>query len=309
MLKELSYVLAVAQEGSVSKAAEALYISQPSLSRYIRDLQTRLGVPLFKKINNRMVLTYAGEKYVETSKQILALYKNLENDLKDINEALTGRLQVGCPLVRMSYNIPSILKAFVDKFPKVDLQLYENYTTKGLETMLLNGEIDLAFVNQNISPKLCYVPFFSEELLLIVPPTLPLAVKGTKKPGCIYPWIDLKNLNGQPYIQLHDEQAIAAKVKHLFQEYDIIPSTVLTVKSIESAFRLAEAGLGCAIVPETLLNIPSVDTPPHIFSFGNPTTTWTLSIAYRQGATLSNVAMEFIRLVQKKYEVFKRTGA
>ena len=70
MLKELTYVLAVAEEGNVSKAAEILYISQPSLSRYIRDLQARLGVQLFQRINNRLVLTYAGEKYVETSKQI-----------------------------------------------------------------------------------------------------------------------------------------------------------------------------------------------------------------------------------------------
>ena len=209
----------------------------------------------------------------------------------------------------MSYNIPPILKAFVDKFPKVDLQLYENYTTKGLESMLLNGDIDLAIINQSNSPKLSYIPFFSEELLLIVPPTQPIAVKGRKKPGCIYPWIDLKLLNNQPYIQLHSEQAIAVKVNSIFQENNITPSTILTVKSIESAFRLAEAGLGCAIVPETLLSIPSVKTPPKIFSFGNPITTWTLSIAYREGTVLSNVAMEFIRLVKKKYETMKRPGA
>ena len=105
MLKELSYVVAVAQTGSVSKAAENLFISQPSLSRYIRDLESRLGVQLFQRVGNRVSLTYAGEKYVETSKQILALYENLERDLKDVDEALTGRLKVGCALVRMSYNI------------------------------------------------------------------------------------------------------------------------------------------------------------------------------------------------------------
>lgn len=69
MLKELSYVLAVAEKGNVSRAAEALFISQPSLSRYIKDLENRLGVQLFQRINNRFVLTYAGEKYVETAKK------------------------------------------------------------------------------------------------------------------------------------------------------------------------------------------------------------------------------------------------
>ncbi len=308
MIKELSYILAVAQTGNVSKAAESLYISQPSLSRYIRDLEARLGVQLFQRINNRFVLTYAGEKYVETSKQILALYENLERDLKDIDDAMTGRLKVGCALVRMSYNIPPILKAFIDKFPKVDLQLFENYTTKGLEDMLLNGEIDLAIINQSNSPKLSYIPFFSEELLLIVPPTQPIAVKGRRRPECVYPWIDLRLLSGQPYIRLNGEQAIAIKVNRIFQEKGITPSTILMVKSIESAFRLAEAGLGCAIVPESLLSIPSVETPPKIFSFGDPLTTWTLSIAYREGTELSNVAIEFIRLVKQRYETMKGPG-
>ena len=69
MIKELSYVIAVAEKGNVSKAAESLFISQPSLSRFIKDLENRLGVTLFQRINNRLILTYAGEKYVETAKR------------------------------------------------------------------------------------------------------------------------------------------------------------------------------------------------------------------------------------------------
>ena len=64
MIKELSYVIAIAEKGNVSKAAESLFISQPSLSRYIKDLENRLGVQLFQRINNRLILTHAGEKYV-----------------------------------------------------------------------------------------------------------------------------------------------------------------------------------------------------------------------------------------------------
>ena len=102
MLKELSYVIAVAEKGNVSKAAESLFISQPSLSRYIKDLENRLGVQLFQRINNRLVLTYAGEKYVETSKKITGLYSDLEKELSGINESLSGRLCIGCALLRRS---------------------------------------------------------------------------------------------------------------------------------------------------------------------------------------------------------------
>lgn len=298
MLKELSYIIAVAEKGSVSKAAESLFIAQPSLSRYIRDLESRLGVTLFQRINNRLILTHAGEKYVETAKQIIILYSNLEQELAGINEVLAGRLKVGCAVLRMSYNMPAILKAFITKYPKVDLQLFENYTTKGLEDMLLAGEIDLAIINQRNLPKLCYIPFFEEEILLVVPSTQTLAGRGISKFGLKHPWIDIKLLHNQPYIGLNGEQSIAIKAQDIFKQNHIAPSTVLCVKSVESAFRMAEAGLGSAIVPETVIKIPSVVSPPKIFSFGEPVTKWNLSIAYREGASLSNAAMEFIRLVQ-----------
>ena len=85
MIKELAYVIAVAEKGNVSKAAESLFISQPSLSRFIKDLENRLGVTLFQRINNRLILTYAGEKYVETAKKITELYARLEQELSGVN--------------------------------------------------------------------------------------------------------------------------------------------------------------------------------------------------------------------------------
>lgn len=106
-LKEARYILAIAKHKSIGKAAESLFISQPSLSRYIKDLENRLGVQLFQRINNRLILTHAGEKYVETAKKITEMYTDLEKDLSGINEELSGRLRVGCAVLRMSYNMPS----------------------------------------------------------------------------------------------------------------------------------------------------------------------------------------------------------
>ena len=164
--------------------------------------------------------------------------------------------------------------------------------------MLLNGEIDLAIINQRNLPRLSYIPFFEEELLIAVPAAQTLAAKGVPKEGCKYPWIDIRLLHNQPYIGLNGEQSIAIKTREIFSQYRVIPATVLKVKSVESAFRLAEAGLGCAIVPETVVRIPSVPVPPKIFSFGDPITKWNLAIAYREGTVFSNTAVEFINLVK-----------
>jgi DNA-binding transcriptional LysR family regulator len=298
MLKKLTYIIAVAENGNVSKAADALFITQPSLSRYIKNLERQLGLQLFQRTNNRLVLTYAGEKYVTTARKIIEMYSGLEQDLSSIHEELSGRLKVGCAVLRMSYNMPAILKSFITKFPNVDLQLFENYTTKGLEGMLLNGDIDIAIINQRNLPKLDYIPFFKEELVLAVPPTQVLAMKGVIKQELKYPWIDIRLVQDQPYIRLNSEQSIAIKTQRILDKYHIVPSSVLEVKSVESAFRMAEVGLGCAIIPETIIKIPSVETAPKFFSFGEPITTWNLAIAYREGTVFSSAAIEFIKLVK-----------
>lgn len=299
MLKEMSYVLAIVEHGTASKAAEALFITQPSLSRYVRDLERRLGVQLFSRINNRLVLTHAGEVYVETAKEILSLYNGMQQEFCGINEKLSGRLKLGCAVLRMSYNMPSILKAFITKYPNVDLQLYENYTTAGLEKMLLSGEIDIAVINQRNLPKLHYIPFFEEELLLAVPPTQALAAKAIAKPGLKYPWIDIRLLQNQPYIGLNGEQSIAVKSQEIFKTYNVNPAYTLKVKSVESAFRMTEVGLGSSIIPETVTKIPSHKEPPKLFSFGEPVTLWNLALAYREEAILSTVEEEFINLVKE----------
>ena len=100
------------------KGAESLFISQPSLSRFIKDLENRLGVTLFQRINNRLILTYAGEKYVETAKKITELYARLEQELSGVNNELSGRLRIGCAMLRMAYNMPAILKTFINRYPK-----------------------------------------------------------------------------------------------------------------------------------------------------------------------------------------------
>ncbi len=298
MIKELAYVIAVAEKGNVSKAAESLFISQPSLSRFIKDLENRLGVTLFQRINNRLILTYAGEKYVETAKKITELYARLEQELSGVNNELSGRLRIGCAMLRMAYNMPAILKTFINRYPKVDIQLYEHYTAKGIEDLLLSGDLDLAIINPRKLPKLIYIPFFEEELLLAVPASQMLASKGVVKAGFKYPWLDIRLLHNQPYISLNGEQSIASKALEIFSQNRITPSTILRVKSVETAFRMAEVGLGCAIIQETVARFSKVPSPPLLFSFGDPITKWELAIAYREGTVLSNAALEFIHLVK-----------
>jgi len=97
---QLEYVMAIAEEKSFSKAAKKLYISQPSLSQYIMRLEEQIGIKIFDRTTNPLILTFAGEKYLEAAKNILILNNQLKRVLVDIADSKKGRLTIGIPVSR-----------------------------------------------------------------------------------------------------------------------------------------------------------------------------------------------------------------
>lgn len=89
--RELRYVVAIAESGTISKAADTLYVAQPSLSKFLQNVERDLGVKLFERINRRMILTAAGEQYVQTAYRILALKNQLQNSMNDRARLRLGR--------------------------------------------------------------------------------------------------------------------------------------------------------------------------------------------------------------------------
>lgn len=111
-LKDIDYLIAVAKYGNISKAAESLYISQPALSKYITGLEKRVNLPLFNRIGNRFVLTYAGERYLARAKEIATCRDSLERELQDIAGCNDGELKIAVPVIRGSHILPSVIPEF-----------------------------------------------------------------------------------------------------------------------------------------------------------------------------------------------------
>ena len=96
-LKEARYILAIARHQSIGKAAESLYISQPSLSKYLKNLEERLGAPLFSRHENRYYPTYMGERYLHYAEQIVACGDEWMQEYDDIAHRQRGRLNIAVP--------------------------------------------------------------------------------------------------------------------------------------------------------------------------------------------------------------------
>ena len=152
--KDLSYILAIEKYGNITKAAEALYLSQPSLSRFLQNLEKNVGAPLFRRVGNRYIPTYMGERYLEHARTILHEKKQLDQEVNDIINNDRGILKIGFPTMRCTYMLPCTLPIFRKLYPNVRIEIYEANSNQ-LNVMMLNGEIDPAFYN------------FLEELLFI----------------------------------------------------------------------------------------------------------------------------------------------
>ena len=198
--RDLSYVLAIAKYQNITKAADALYITQPTLTKFLQSLEHQMGQKLFRKLGHKFVLTYAGERYVAKATEILNLKKELDQEMNDIIKNNHGSLKIAFPTMRGAYMLPCTLPVFNQMYPNVRLDVVEEHSGK-LEGMLLNGETDLAFFNLPIkSPDIDYEVIKHEEVLVVMAANHPLAHSGRVREGCKYPWMDLQQLKDEPFI-------------------------------------------------------------------------------------------------------------
>lgn len=245
--KQLQYILTVAEEGCVTRAAKKLYLSQPSLSLSIKSLEEELALPLFEREPGALHLTYAGRLFCAWAKATLASYEQLECKLSDIAEGRRCLLRVGISPHRSSILMPKILEQFYTLHPSCEIRLSEQPTyvlRKQLEGKTLDMLIDTphpdtaAFISERLE---------MERVMLAVPQTfanqLPSDLQST-------PTLPLDALRAFPFIMIGEDQALGSLSRHICASNGFEPNTRLTCVGIENAFRLAQHQLGIAFVPE-----------------------------------------------------------
>ena len=162
--KDLSYVIAIAKTQNITKAADMLYVTQPTLTKFLQNLEREMGQKLFKKLGNRFVLTYAGERYVAKATEILNLKKELDQEMGDIIRQNAGLLKIAFPTMRGTYMLPCTLPIFRSLYPNVRLEIREAHSSllEENESFILQPPdqrtrqtVDQLFKSCHIHPKIC----------------------------------------------------------------------------------------------------------------------------------------------------------
>ena len=169
MFSKYEYVYAIYTEKSFTKAAKRLYISQPSLSAAIKNIEKKVGAPLFERSGHYIQPTEIGREYIAAAEKIMHIESDFENRIHDIYSLESGKLTVGGTNYLCSYVLPEIINRFASSYPKIEVTLAEANSGNLLE-MINNEEIDILLDSYDEN---MYIhegsPLLNERILLCVP--------------------------------------------------------------------------------------------------------------------------------------------
>ncbi len=167
----------VAKNLSFTKAAESLHISQPAVSKHIKELEAHFSVRLFDREGNKIFLTEEGEILYESSLQIFDIYNQTEYKLNQLKNKSDGMLRIGASTTMTMYIIPPVLSEFKQRFPQISLS-WINGNSEKIESALLNKEIDLGIIEgRRHSKDIKYVDMLRDELVAVAHTNRPLALR------------------------------------------------------------------------------------------------------------------------------------
>ena len=249
-LQQLRILKAVAKEKNFTKAAEILYLSQPSLSKQIKTLEKNLDILLINRENNKISLTENGKVFLQYSERILALCEESCRALIDLKNGDRGNLTIGASQTIGTYLMPRILALFAQNYPQIDLKVQVN-PTQLIANNVLNREIDIAVVGGEIPDELkknlTIKHFVEDELSLIISKYHPFAKK--KK-------INKENLYYLDFITLNSNSTIRKFIDNILIQNGIETKqlkVLMQFNSIEGIKTAVSLGLGAAFVSSSAI--------------------------------------------------------
>ena len=302
-LKEAKYILAIAKYKSISKAADMLFISQPSLSKYLKNLESHLGTRLFDRIGSAYFPTYIGERYIHYAEKIVSFGREWDIEFDDIMHQNHGRLNIAIPIMLGNSLIGPTLTRFHQFYPHVTVNMMEEVNFVAEHT-LNDHTVDLTIYNVHQFPTdLDYQVIGKEEMVLILSDTNPLVQRAVPKKGFKYPWIDLSFLSQESFILLYPDQNTGGLALKLFQDYEMEPKVLLHTRNSEMSIRLAMEGLGAAFAPESYYRcLKSCEPGSSVcLSIGKEKIENTLIAAYQKNRYLPKYAKAYLDILVKYY--------
>src|SRR5512132_1431199 len=255
MLPQIEAFLEVARRQNLSRAAEALFVSQPTLTARLQSLESSLGEQLFVRTRRGMRLTEAGEAFLAYGRERLG----------ELRRGVAGRLVLGAPPTVSTYTLPALLARFSAAHPNVRLAV-KTGTSEEILQMVLHDQVQLGIIRALANQEIETIPLYTDTLVLIAGPGHRLARSSTGRQA------RMADLAGEVLVLFGRSSSYLEFTTAAFRQAGVLPGSVLELDNIEAAKKMVERGLGVSLVPTstvagelaagTLARIELVDAAP-----------------------------------------------
>lgn len=237
-VRHLRLIEAISRQGSVTRAGSVLHLSQSALSHQLKELEERLGFPLFHRVRKRMVPTRAGERLLAGSRSILNQLRSLEQELSSLNDDRAGVLRISTECYTTYHWLPTRVCAFARKFPRVQVRVVIEATGHPIEA-LVKGHIDLAIVSTTPARlEVQYQPLFRDDMLVVLRRDHPLASR---------PHFPVESFADETLI-VYDSPFEGFTFEQVLEPAGVRPKRLLEVQLTEGIVEFVRAGMGIAVL-------------------------------------------------------------
>jgi DNA-binding transcriptional LysR family regulator len=276
----------VVRQGGFSQAAKAVFATQSTVSKAVRQLEDEIGTPLLDRIGHRSTLTAAGEVVFRRALAMLAERDDLAAELADLRGLKRGTLRLGLPPVGSSTLFAPMFAAFRSRYPGIEVRLTERGADR-LREVLLAGEIDLAGALLPVPDAFDWQAVRREPLMAVLPQGHALARRKS---------VDLVKLRDLPFLLFESGFALNRIVLNACRRHGFEPVIAARSSQIDFIVELVAAGMGIAFMPRLIAEQhPSV----RAVRLAEPDTDWDMAMIWRRGAYLSTAARAWLDLARE----------
>ncbi len=276
MFTNKNYIITIYKEGSFSKAAQALYISQPSLSATVKRIEEKVGLPIFDRSTHPISLTEVGREYIKYATEIEEKEHDFSRFLSDFTNSLTGTVRIGGSSLFSAFVLPGMISKFNKQYPNVKFKIFENNTHALMENLNL-GQLDIIIDNAVIKNNEVLSSVYTSELILLAVPkafdinnrlkNFRLCADDIKENKHLLKEysVDLNLFGSYPFILLNPENDTGKRSDLLFNRYNMTPNIIFSLDQQVTAYNISCTGMGISFVSDIL--IKKIDSSPDLYFF------------------------------------------
>jgi DNA-binding transcriptional LysR family regulator len=292
--RQLEAFVQVAAHQSFSRAAEALQLTQPSITARIQALERELGEEMFERSGRGVRLTDAGAIFLPHAERMLQMLREAKEGVEEVRGVGAGRLRLGSALTISTYVLPRILRTFHSRYPGVEVIVHTGRSEQVLN-MLLSDEVRMGLTHSLVHADVETIDLYEDEVILVANPDHRFAANHQAT---------IEEVSNQPVILGDRGSSYYALTHGLFRQAGVVPNVIMELDSLEATKRMVEEGLGIALLPRVCLERElKQGLLAEVTITDAPAISRQIALIYRKSRKQTRTAHAFLEVLRSIYQL------